>query len=238
MIGMHWIPAATWPMVELAWTLVAFEGARRVQRALGGAALANPVAIAVALVVGLLRVADRPAEEYAASVQVFSMLLGLATVSLGVSIHRSLPRIRQAFHPVLVGVLVGVVISTFSATWTAAMLGAPRSLLLSISTKTATAAVAVPVAREIGADPNLAAGISILTGIVGAVLCTGLLDLARVRDARARGLATGVAASGIGTARMLSLDAEAGGFASLGMGLSGILVGVVVPIAVHHWLAR
>ena len=238
MIQVQWLPPNTWPMLELAWTLLAFEAGKRLQRQLGGAALANPVAIAVALVAALLWVTERPVVEYTASVQLLPMLLGLATVSLAVPLHRNLPRIRQAFGPVLVSIIAGVVTATLSAVGATAVLGASRILLLSVSTKTATAAIAIAVAGEIGADPNLAAGLSILTGIIGAVLCTGILDLAGVQDARARGLATGVAAHGIGTARMLGLDAEAGGFAGLGMGLSGILVGVLVPIVVHQWVGR
>ena len=230
------LPSSLWPMVELAWTLLAFEVGRRIQGRLGRAALANPVGIAVVLVSGLLWMTGRPTAEYATSVQVLPMLLGLATVSLAVPLHRNLPRIRQSFGPVLVGVVTGVATATLSAIGTAITLGASKPLLLAVSTKTATAAIAIAVAGEIGSDPNLAAGISILTGIVGAVLCTGILDLVGVRDARARGLATGVAAHGIGTARMLALDAEAGGFAGLGMGLSGILVGVLVPIFIHRWI--
>ena len=238
MMQAQWLSPGAWPMLELAWTLLAFEFGRRLQRQLGGAALANPVAIAVALVAALLGATGRPLAEYTASVQVLSILLGLATVSLAVPLHRSLPRIRQALGPVLVGIITGVTTATLSAVGTIAAMGASRLVLLSVSTKTATAAIAIAVARQIGADPNLAAGLSILTGIIGAVLCTGIFDLAGVQDARARGLATGVAAHGIGTARMLGLDAEAGGFAGLGMALSGILVGVLVPILVHHWVAR
>ncbi len=235
---MQWLPPTAWPMLELAWTLLAFEFGRRLQQQLGGAALANPVAIAVALVAALLWVTGRSVVEYTASVQLLAMLLGLATVGLAVPLYRNLPRIRQAFGPVLVGILAGVITATLSAVGTIAVLGGSRVLLLSVSTKTATAAIAIAVAGETGADPNLAAGLSILTGIIGAVLCTGVFDLVGVRDARARGLATGVAAHGIGTARMLSLDAEAGAFAGLGMGLSGVLVGVLVPVVVHHWAAQ
>lgn len=233
MTNMQWLPSGAWPLAELACTLLAFEAGRQIQRRLGGAAIANPVAIAVALIVSLLWVAGRSAAEYTSSVQVLPFLLGPATVSLAVPLQRSLPRIRQAFGPSLVGIAIGVLTATLTAVATVAVLGASKLVILSISTKTATASIAIAVAMEIGADPNLAAGISILTGIIGAVICTGVLDLAGVRDARARGLATGVTAHGIGTARMLSLNAEAGAFSSLGMGLSGIAVGVLIPSTIH-----
>ena len=237
MTNADWLPSGTWPLIDLACTLLAFEAGRRIQAKLNGAAAANPVAIAVALVVALLEATGQSAESYARSVQLLPFLLGPATISLAVPLHRSLPRIRQAFGPVVVGIIMGVLTATLSAVVAVEALGASKVIVLSVTTKTATAAIAMAVAASIGADPSLAAGMSILTGIIGAITCTWVLDFVRVRDPRARGLATGVAAHGIGTARMLALDAEAGGFAGLGMGLSGILVGVLVPIVVDHWMA-
>ncbi len=54
--------------------------------------------------------------------------------------------------------------------------------------------------------------------------------VAGVRDPRARGLATGVTAHGIGTARMLAESPEAGAFSGLAMGLAGFAVGVLMPL--------
>ncbi len=235
MIDAHWLPSGPWPLADLVCTLLAFEAGLRIQRKLNGAAMANPVLTAVLLVVAMLKATSQSAEDYASSVQALPFLLGPATISLAVPLHRSLPRIRQAFGPVLVGIAIGVLTATLSAVLTVGALGASKLIVLSVSTKTATAAIAMAVAADIGADPSLAAGLSILTGIIGAVICTGVLDLVGVHDARARGLATGIAAHGIGTARMLALDAEAGAFAGLAMGLSGILVSVLIPTLVH-WL--
>lgn len=232
------LPPAAWPLLELMVTLLAFEAGVRIQRRCGQAALANPVLIAVLLVSAMLHATTgRSAADYARSVQVLPFLLGPATVALAVPLHRHLPRIRQAFGPVLVGVGVGAVTASVSAVATLAILGGSKLLLLSIATKSATAAIAMAVAQEIASDPDLAAGLSVLTGIIGAVICTGVLDLVKVRDPRARGLATGVAAHGIGTARMLTLDREAGAFSSLGMGLAGIAAGVLVPLTVS-WFAH
>ena len=86
------------------------------------------------------------------------------------------------------------------------------------------------IARQIGGLPSLTAVLVILTGILGAVLGHGLLNLLRVRDARARGLAYGVAAHGIGTARALQEGEVAGAFASLAMGLNGLATALLLPL--------
>lgn len=237
MIGISSLPPSVWPLLELAATLLAFEASLRLQRRLGGAALSNPVLITVALMSALLCVTGRSPVEYARATQVLPFLLGPATVALAVPLHRNLPRIRLAFGPVLVGVIFGAVTASVSAVAMVAILGGSKPLLMSIATKSATAAIDMAVAAEIGGDPDLAAGLSVLTGIIGAVICTWVLDVAKVRDVRARGLATGVAAHGIGTARMLVLDPEAGAFSSLGMGLAGVAAGVLVPV-VARWIAH
>jgi putative effector of murein hydrolase len=45
----------------------------------------------------------------------------------------------------------------------------------------------------------------------------------------------GVAAHGIGTSRAFSVHPEAGAYASLGMGLHGILAAMLIPYAVSFW---
>ncbi len=234
-LGSAAAPSALQTLVPLAGTLLAFEVGVRVQRRLGGNALANPVLIAVLLVAAALKAAGVPFAQYADGVRPLSLLLGPATVALALPLCRSWARIRQAMLPVLAGVGVGAATAAASAVAVAAALGGPDLLLRSIATKSATAAISMAVAQEIGGDPGLAAGLAVLTGISGAVICTAVLDLVGVRDQRARGLATGVTAHGIGTARMLALDAEAGAFSGLAMGLAGFTAGVGVPLAAA-WL--
>ena len=224
-------------LLPLAGTLLAYEAGLRLQRRLGGNALANPVLIAVLLVAAAVRATGLPLAEYEDGVRPLILLLGPATVALALPLHRSLPRIRSALVPVLASVAAGAVTASASAVAIVAALGGPDLLLRSIATKSATAAIAMAVARDIGGDPALAAGIAVLTGISGAVICAWVLDWAGVRDPRARGLATGVVAHGIGTARMLAIDAEAGAFSGLALGLAGFAAGVMIPLAAA-WLRR
>ncbi len=228
--------AAVRPALPLLGTMLAYEAGLRVQRRCRGNALANPVLLAVALVTVMLNGLGSPPEEYSAGVQPLALLLAPATVALAVPLHRSLPRIRVALAAVLAGISVGLVTAAAVAVAVAGWLGAPSLVVHSIALKSTTAAIAMAVAPLIGGDPSLAAGLAVLTGITGAVICTWVLDAAGVHDQRARGLATGVTAHGIGTARMLAIDAEAGAFSSLGMALAGFAGGIVLPVA-YAWFA-
>lgn len=216
-------------------TLLAYETGVRLQRRLGGNALANPVLIAVVLISGALRATGISGSVYMASVQPLALLLAPATVGLALPLYRNFARIRQAIVPILIGVTAGALVAAGSAVSIAMMLGAPPLVLHSIAPKSVTAAISMSVAREIGGDPQLAAAFAVLTGISGAMICTRLFDLAGVLDPRARGLAAGVTAHGIATARMLTESPEAGAFSGLAMGLAGFVVGAALPI-IARWL--
>ena len=217
-------------MLPLAATVFAYEAGLRLQRLCKGHALANPVLIAVVLVSALLSVTGLPTADYAAGVQPLALLLGPTTVALAVTIYRSLPKIREALVPVSLSVVAGGTLAASTATGLAAVMGAPAVVVHSIATKSATAAIAMAVSSQIGGDPSVAAGLSVMTGIAGAVLCSWVLNRCGVRDPRAQGLATGIAAHGIGTARMLGLGGEAGAFAGVGMSLTGLATGFVLPL--------
>ncbi len=218
-------------LLLLAGTLLAFETGVRLQRRLGGNALANPVLVAVVLMAAVVKLTGISGAAYLNAVRPLDLLLGPATVALALPLYRSAPRIRQAIMPVMLGVLTGGAVAAVSVVAIAATLEAPSLLLRSIATKSITVAISMSVAKEIGGDPQLAAALTVLTSISGAVICVRVLDLAGVRDPRARGLATGVTAHGIGTARMLTESAEAGAFSGLAMGLAGFAGGVLVPLA-------
>lgn len=76
------------------------------------------------------------------------------------------------------------------------------------------------IAEQLGGLPSLTAVLVILTGITGAVLGQLALNLARIKDWRARGLALGVSSHGVSTARALQVNAVAGAFAASPWGLT------------------
>jgi putative effector of murein hydrolase len=98
--------------------------------------------------------------------------------------------------------------------------------------KSATTPVSLALAEANGGVPALAAVLTILAGILGAVAGPWLLDRLRVRDARVRGLSVGLASHGIGTAQMLHEGRTAGAFAGLSMGLTALATSVWVPLLV------
>ena len=221
-------------LVAGAW-LVATVGAYLTAVALHARARRHPfvntVAIAVAILVPLLLVTHTPYADYAASARPISLLLGPATVALALPLHRSMATLKAAVKPVAAGLLAGVAASDTSAVLIAGALGATRVTLRSLAPKSVTTPIAMAVSARIGGDASLTAVFVIVTGIVGAMVVPGLFRWVRIDDPRARGLAMGVAAHGLGTARAVALGATELSFAVLGMSLSAVVTPMLIPLA-------
>jgi putative effector of murein hydrolase len=128
--------------------------------------------------------------------------------------------------------IAGTVTSIASAIAIAAALGVPRTVLISLAPKAVTAAVAMGISEGLGGVPALTAVLVILTGILGAVIVTPLMNAMGQRDYAARGFAVGLAAHGIGTARAFAVDPVAGTFAGIAMGLNAVLSSLLIPVIV------
>jgi putative effector of murein hydrolase len=94
-----------------------------------------------------------------------------------------------------------------------------------------TTPIAMAISEHLGGVPALTAVLVIGTGIFGAITARFLLNALRVESHAARGLALGVAAHGIGTARAFQVHPLAGTFAGIAMGLNALVTAVIVPVA-------
>lgn len=232
-LGEIWVYLAQSPLLWLTLTIVVYVGADWLHRRLGRHALANPVLVAVLVLLAVLVASDTPYAAYFDGAQFVHFLLGPATVALAVPLHRELRQGRARAVPLTVALVAGSTTAVVTAVGTALLLGASRATVLSLAPKSATTPVAMGIAEKIGGLPSLTAALVILTGILGAVGGSAVLRLARVRDPVATGLAFGVASHGIGTARAFQIDERAGAFSGLGMGLNALVTALLLPLLVR-----
>ena len=167
-------------------------------------------------------------------------LLGPATVALAIPLYRNLGRVRATLVPMCAALLLGSLTAIVSAVLVGGLLGVPVALLASLAPKSVTTPIAMSLAKANGGIPALAAVFVIVTGVFGAIVVTPLMNALGIRDYAARGFAVGLAAHGIGTARAFQVDALAGAFAGIALGLNGALTAVLTPLVVPpllHWFA-
>ncbi|MBK8909530.1 MAG: LrgB family protein [Rhodospirillales bacterium] len=225
-----WVYLAASPLLALTLTVLAYLGGTWLYRLSGSNALVNPVLIAVVALVGLLWLTGTDYRTYFEGAQFVHFLLGPATVALAVPLYRQVQQVRRSLLAILVAVISGALTAAASAVGIAWLLGASEKTVLSLAPKSVTAPVAMGISEQLGGLPTLTAVVVILTGITGAMTATGLLRLLRIRDERAAGLAIGVAAHGIGTARAFQVSDVAGAFSGLAMGLNALATAILIPL--------
>ena len=231
-----WVYLSTTPLLGLTLTLVAYLGGMWIYKRGKLNPLLNPVLLAVIALVLLLLVTGTDYETYFDGAKFVHFMLGPATVALAVPLYNQYQKVRRSFLAIVAAILAGSATAVASAIGIAWALGASRETLLSLAPKSVTAPIAMGIADATGGIPSLTAVLVILTGIIGAVLGTWTLNLIRVKDWRARGLAVGTASHGIGTARALQVNEVAGAFSSLAMGLNGLATAVLLPFLVRLFL--
>lgn len=225
-----WSYLSQQPLLWLCATLFAYWVGDALFVKSGRNPLVNAVVIAVALLAGLLILTGTSYEKYFAGAQFVHFMLGPATVCLAIPLQANMMAIRRALVPIIAALFAGSLAAIGSALGIAWALGADHTLLATLAPKSATAPVAIGISQGLGGQPTLTAVLVIMTGMVGAIFVTPMLNLLRVKDWRARGFATGVAAHGIGTARAFQVHDTAGVFASIGMGLNAVLTAFLAPL--------
>lgn len=230
-----WVYLSASPLLGLTITLLAYQGAFWIYQRSGCNPLANPVLIAVTVLVLFLTLTATSYETYFEGAKFVHFLLGPATVALAIPLYMQLHRVRAMLLPVIVGLLVGSLTAAISAVLVGRLFGASLSTQLSLAPKSVTTPIAMGIAERIGGIPSLTAVLVIITGILGAVGARYVFDAMKLRDPAIRGFVIGVASHGIGTARAFQVNEQSGAFAALAMGLNGALTAILVPL-LASWL--
>jgi len=228
-----WVYLSTSPLLGLTATLLAYSLAWRLYEQAGMHPLLHPVVVSVMLLIGFLHLSDTDYRTYFDGAQFVHFLLGPATVALAVPLFHNLGSLRRLWLPVLGASVVGVCVGALSSVGFAWLLGADHETLLSLAPKSVTAPVAMGISEQIGGLPSLTAVLVVVTGILGAVFGVGLCALLKIDDQRVRGIAMGITAHGIGTARAFQIDRTMGAYSGLAMALSALLSALLVPLVLR-----
>ena len=230
-----WVYLSASPLLGLTITLLAYQAAYWVYQRFDMNPLANPVALSVAVLVALLWFTGTPYQTYFDGAQFVHFLLGPATVALAVPLYANLEALKKNLAPLAGGLLAGSLTAAISAVGIGWLLGASRETLVSMAPKSVTTPIAMGIAEKLGGLPSLTAVLVVSTGILGAVLARGTLNLLGIEDHAVRGFAVGVAAHGIGTARAFQVSETMGAFAGLAMGLNGLASAFLFPLLATLW---
>jgi predicted murein hydrolase (TIGR00659 family) len=225
-----WIYLQAEPLFWLTLTIGSYLIADFIYRKSNLFPLLNPVAISVLLVSLILIVFNIQYERYFDGAKFIHFLLGPATVALAIPIYRKWDLIVSNSKAILISLILGSFFAIFITYVLSLQFKLQEELIFSLLPRSVTAPIAMGISEIIGGIPSLTAIITLITGVVGASLGVFVFDLMKLKKMEARGFSLGLASHGIGTARAMSRDKNAGVFAAVGMGLSGLITSIIVPL--------
>lgn len=229
-----WIYLSATPLFGLTATLVVYLLANAAYTRLGAAPWANPVLWSVIVLASGLLLTHVDYQTYFAGAQFIHFLLGPAVVALAWPLWQRRAELRARFGRLVLASLLGGAAAGGSAVALGWAMGLPHDVVLSLAPKSVTAPVAMGIAEKIGGIPALSAVFAVLTGMIGALSGKYLFDALRIRTSvhgyAARGFGLGTAAHGIGAARALYVNADAGAYAGLALGMQVVLAALLMPL--------
>jgi len=190
---------------------------------LGGPALLHPALTSIlAMGTGLWALGVAHAEYVAAAWPIHAALIPV-TVLLAVPLWRQRSFILGSAGRLAMIVCAGCAVTLLLSAGFAAVTLATPEVVHTLLAKSVTTPVAVGIAENTGGLPELAPAIVISTAIVGACMGPSVCRMLGVDDDRAVGLALGIAAHAIGTARAFQISETAGAYATVGLILNAML---------------
>jgi predicted murein hydrolase (TIGR00659 family) len=226
-----WVYLSTSPLIWLTLTVCTWIAASELSVRLKRNPLVNPVLTSIIFLSAVMTVFHIPYEKFFAGAQFVHFLLGPATVAIAIPLYLQWDEVKRVLVPIGVALVVGSLAAVLSVVVLGTLVGLPREMMISFLPKSATAGVAMAISSSLGGNPSLTAVLVILTGIIGALIVTPLMNRMGIRDYAARGFAVGLTSHGIGTARAYDVDPTAGLFAGIAMALNALATSLIVPIA-------
>ena len=194
--------------------------------------IANPLFIAVALIILILTMLDIPFETFNNGGAMITMFLGPATASLAMNIYAQLEQLKKRLVPILAGALVGSVTSIGCILLLTKLFGLDEAMTASLIPKSVTTPIAMGVSQQLGGIVPVTVAAVVFTGIIGAVFSPVFIKLFRVKDPVAAGLAIGVSSHALGTTKALEIGEVEGAMSGIAIGIAGLITVILAQFLV------
>lgn len=209
------------PLFGIVLSVLAFEIGLFINKKTGSP-LCNPLLIAVALIIVVLKLFRIPLECYQQGGNVIAIFLAPATASLALSVYGQIKQLKRHLLPVVAGCFVGSCASVASVLLLCRLFHLDETLIASLIPKSVTTPIAIELSAQAGGVPAFTVAAVICTGILGAIISPLLIKLFRVKDPVARGVAIGTSSHAIGTTKALELGELEGAMSGISIGVAGI----------------
>ena len=215
------------PVFMIALTFLAYGAGAWIQKKTHWA-LANPLLIGIILVIGVVLSGAISLESYDQNTQLINMILGPATMCLGIVVYRQKKLLKKHWKAILIGTFVGCVTSIVSVIVMSKFLGVEDVLMVSLIPKSVTTPIAMDVSETLQGIVPITVAVVIITGILGSVFGETIIKLLKSKNAIANGVAYGTAAHALGSAKAVESGEVEGAMASIALIASSMITVLLV----------
>lgn len=189
----------------------------------------NPLLLTIALIIVILFSAEIPYENYEHGGNLIAFFISPATVALAIKLEKNFSYLKNYFPAIVTGIVAGVLAHTLLIFLLAYLFQFDLSMVATLYPKSITTAIAVGVSESLGGIASLTVAVVVFTGVVGAVIGEPLLKLFKVQDKVAQGVALGMSAHAMGTAKAIQMGEVQGAMSGLSIVITGITVVIMTP---------
>lgn len=193
-------------------------------------ALANPLLIAVIIIVTFLFTFDIDYETYNNGAKYISYFLTPATVSLAIPLYRQLELLKKYPKAIFGGIATGVMMAMVSIFLMSLAFGLNNEQYVTLLPKSITTAIGIGVSEKMGGIPTITVVAISVTGIFGNIMAETILKWAKITDPIAKGLAIGTSAHAMGTAKAMEIGEVEGAMSSLSIVVAGIMTVLTISV--------
>lgn len=223
------------PILAIGLTLSAFFAGNWLFTRFGRPIWLPPVVLSAFLLSATIALLSLDYARYQQGAQWLMLLLGPATVALGIPLYQQMRHVRALWRPILCTLPVAATLAAVYAIVIGWSLGATPVVLASLAPKSVTAPIAIGITEQLGGSVPLMMGGLLATGVVATLFVDLMAKVLSIKDERILGFALGLNGHALGTARAFEISHTAGAFASLGMGLTGVFTALILPLAFRLW---
>lgn len=193
-------------------------------------ALANPLLIAVILIISFLLIFDVDYETYENGAKYISIFLTPATVSLAIPLYRRIEMLKKYPKAIFVGIAAGVFTAMVSIFLLSLAFGLNHQQYVTLLPKSITTAIGLGVSEKMGGIVGITVVAISITGILGNIAAETICKVFRIEEPIAKGLAIGTSAHALGTSKAMEIGEVEGAMSSLSIVVAGIMTVIAVSV--------
>lgn len=193
--------------------------------------IANPLLIAILIIIGFLKVTGIDYENYAQGGNLIAFFIAPATVAMVLDLYDNLDTLKENLIPVTSGIVLGSIFSIVMAVVLAKIVGLDKELVTSLIPQSITTAIAISLSAEYNGIAALTAIVVVIRGVSGAVVAPMVTKLLRITDPVAQGVAIGTSSHAVGTSEARKMGKVQGALSGLSIAIAGLVTVLLMPLA-------